>query len=158
MNNHHDSKFDTLKSKGLLNSKADKVTDDLFQNYQFFDPRDLLKVKYEMIRRVQKDGWSITRSAHTFGFSRTAFYQIQNTLLNQGISGLIPLQRGPKSAHKLTENIVDFVSQKISEQQNIRSLELSSLIQKEFGITVHPRSIERALQKRKKKRRNRNGQ
>ena len=69
---HHlpDQKSQALKQQNLLYPKASAVSDQLFQTLTFFDPRDLLQVKYEMVRRVHKDGWSVSRSAAAFGFSR----------------------------------------------------------------------------------------
>jgi hypothetical protein len=44
-----------------LNPSPERVTDELFQ--EFFDPRDLVQVKYEMLRRVQTEGQPVGRSA-----------------------------------------------------------------------------------------------
>ena len=50
-----DAKTDALKQHGCLNPRADAVRDELFLSNAFFDPRDLLQVKYEMLRRVRED-------------------------------------------------------------------------------------------------------
>ena len=59
-----------LKEQGMLNSHPERVRDPLFLENDFFDPQDLLQVKYEMIRRVERDEASVTSSAQDFGFSR----------------------------------------------------------------------------------------
>ena len=45
-----DTKIDRLRQSGTLNPRPDTVTDALFQDSAFFDPRDLLQVRYEMVR------------------------------------------------------------------------------------------------------------
>lgn len=140
-----------LKEKGSLNKNAGKVQDELFQKYDFFDPQDLIQVKYEMIRRVQKDGYTIARASKTFGFSRPSFYEVQNIFEKEGLPGLIPRQRGPKSAHKLSNDVMKYIDQVIQKDQKLRSADLCKLIEKNFGFKVHPRSIERAIARRKKK-------
>ncbi len=53
---------------GTLHLHPETVTDPLFQNSDFFDPRDLVQVKYEMLRRALIDKASITDAASAFGF------------------------------------------------------------------------------------------
>ena len=65
---------------------------------------------YEMLRRVQADGNSITDAAASFGFSRPSFYQAQAAFEQDGLAGLVPRQRGPKQAHKLTDEVLAFIS------------------------------------------------
>lgn len=150
-NKNGDSKVEALKKQGALNPKPQSVKDELFQKYAFFDSHDLVQVKYEMVRRVQKDGWTITQASNAFGFSRPSFYEAKNTFDKQGIPGLIPHQRGPKTAHKLSDDVMRFVEQAITEDNTLRSPEIASIIEKHFSLKAHPRSIERALERRKKK-------
>jgi len=70
-----DAKLQTLQQQGTLNPRPKDVSDELFVQDGFFDPRDLVQVKYEMLRRVQADGKSVTDAAASFGFSRPSFYQ-----------------------------------------------------------------------------------
>ena len=48
-----DSKGESLRQQGVLNPHPEKVADPLFHDSEFFDPRDLVQVKYEMLRRVR---------------------------------------------------------------------------------------------------------
>src|SRR5579863_4307408 len=72
-----DAKLRSLREQGAVNPRPQTVTDDLFTASEFFDPNDLVQVKYEMLRRVEKDGQSVTEAAVKFGFSRPSFYQAQ---------------------------------------------------------------------------------
>ena len=148
-----DTKLEALREQGTLNPNPEGVKDPLFQKNEFFDPRDLLQVKYEMLRRVQTEGSAVTAVARAFGFSRVTFYQILKRFQEDGIGGLIPKLRGPKSAHKLSKNLMAFVETLLAEKPALRSKDIAKLIKIRFDVSVHPRSIERALIRHQKKRR-----
>jgi len=149
-----DLKSKTLGEQGTLNPRPEDVKDPLFQGNEFFDPRDLIQVKYEMLRRHQTEGTSATLAAQAFGFSRVTFYQVLKRFKEDGIGGLFPKLRGPKSAHKISEELIAFVETALAKDPALRPASLAELIKARFAISVHPRSIERALARRQKKRRN----
>ena len=151
MEDYVDSKLDALGQNGTLNAHPEDVTDGLFLDNIFFDPRDLLQVKYEMLRRVRQDGMSISKAAKMFGFSRVSYYQIQHAYDQQGIAGLMPRQRGPRHAHKLTGEVMAFISKCKHKQASLHASDLAIRLKQHFGLSVHPRSIERALQRQQKK-------
>ena len=149
-----DLKHESLRQFGALNAAAEAVRDELFLRHEFFDPRDLVQVKYEMLRRVRVDGASVSQAARDFGFSRTAFYRALSVLEEQGLPGLIPRRPGPKQAHKLNDAVLEFLEQqRQGPDEALRPDALAEMVLKEFDFSVHPRSIERALAKRGKKRR-----
>lgn len=151
MDDRTDAKAKALKEYGALNLRAEDVTDELFCQNEFFDTRDLVLVKYEMLRRVRIDGQSVTQTARAFGFSRVAFYQARAAFEEQGLVGLIPKRRGPRRAHKLSDTVLDFIDQLRSTDKTLRAGALVAMIYKRFNLSVHPRSIERALRRRQKK-------
>lgn len=148
-----DPKVDALQQQGTLNPRSREIRDELFLEGGFFDPRDLVQVKYEMLRRVQADGKPITDAAAAFGFSRPSFYQARSAFEQDGLAGLVPHKRGPKQAHKLTEEVMQFIAEVRGQEPSIRPPELARLIRERFGTTVHPRSVERGLRRHQKKRR-----
>jgi len=145
-----DPKRDALHRQRTLNRRPQEVKAPLFQNSEFFDPRDLVQVKYEMLRQVQEEGKSVKETAASFGFSRVAFYQIRRQFEENGLAGLLPRQRGPQRAHKLTDEVMVYVEQSFARDPSLRAPALVELVKERFGIFVHPRSIERALVRRKK--------
>jgi len=149
----NDPKLETLRQQGTLNPRPRDVSDELFQGSEFFDARDVVQVKYEMLRRVEKEGRPITEAAAAFGFSRPSFYQAQLAFEQGGIAGLVPHKRGPKQAHKLTSKIIDFLQQIRQEDPSLDSAELVGRVKKRFGVVVHSRTIERGLARHQKKRR-----
>jgi len=151
MENDERNKEAALRTNGTLNPRAERVTDALFVKGSFFDARDLVQVKYEMLRRVREEGMNVAEAAASFGFSRVAFYAIQRAWQCDGISGLLPRPRGPKHAHKLNDEVMEYVRAAQSEDATLRAPALVTLVRKRFGVEVHPRSIERALARQSKK-------
>jgi len=144
-------KLRNLQQQGTLNPRPQDVTDELFQASEFFDPNDLVQVKYEMLRRVEIDKISISQSAKSFGFSRPSYYQARFAFAEAGLAGLLPQKRGPRRAHKLNASVVEFLERSRRDQPLVSSQELAAMVHKEFGVHVHPRSIERALLRHQKK-------
>lgn len=145
-----EAKYHALNEQNMLYKKADTVTDEFFQTLDFFDPYDLIQVKYEMVRRVQKEGWSVTRAAAVFGFSRISYYTIQHAIETHGLMGLMPKKRGPKQPTKLTDAVLKFIEQHLEQDPTLSSQKLQVLAATELGVEVHKRTIERALQRKKK--------
>ncbi len=147
-----DPKLRALEEHGSLNPHSQEVRDELFQGSTFFDPRDLVQVKYEMLRRVQKDGQEVVRTAATFGLSRPSFYKAQESFAREGLCGLVPKKRGPKGRHKLTSKVMKFVHKVREQDESLDARAIAELIKEKFQLTVHPRSVERALKRQEKKR------
>lgn len=145
-----ESKMETLREQGALNPHPERVKDSLFEQHDFFDPRDLIQVKYEMLRLVEKEGENVSCAAETFGLSRPTFYEARKAFEKEGLVGLLPRKRGPRGAHKLSEEVMEFVESFIEETDNRKPTELEKEVREKFGIRVHPRSFERALRRRKK--------
>ena len=146
-----DAKTRSLKQHGCLNPHAERVRDELFLSNPFFDPRDLLQVRYEMLRRVREDGVPVSRAAASFGVSRPTWYQAQRAWEAGGLPGLLPDRPGPRRAHKLTDEVVEALRAAKSEQPELTAAELVALVRDRFGISVHRRSIDRALARGKKR-------
>lgn len=140
-----------LHQSGTLNPNSLNVNHSLFQDNEFFDPDDLLQVKYEMLRQVRVDRQPVSQTAREFGFSRPSFYQAQFTFEQGGVAGLLPHKRGPKSGHKLTARIMQFVAERRVAQPELSFAQLAQLVNQNFGLQVHPRSIERQLLREKKR-------
>ena len=145
------SKRQALQQFGALNAAAESVSDERFSSHEFFDPCDVVQVKYEMVRRVRIEGASVSQVAREYGFSRTAFYQALALMEEQGLPGLIPRRPGPRHPHKLTDTVLDFIDQQRQANEVLRPEALAELVLKKFDLSVHPRSIERALAKRQEK-------
>ena len=102
-----DAKQAALAASRTLNSDPQKVTDPAFTAGGFFDPADLLQVKYEMVRQVEVEGVPVSAAARTFGFARQSAYNARAALAAGGLAALIPGKPGPRGGHKLTGPVLD---------------------------------------------------
>ena len=146
-----DAKLEALREHDSLNPRPQTVRDSLFHEHEFFDARDLVQVKYEMLRRVSVEGKTVRQAAADFGCSRPTFYQARSAFTHAGLPGLVPRKRGPRGAHKLSDEILDFLLQTKTEQPILGAPALAELIKQKFGVTLHPRTIERGLERHGKK-------
>ena len=151
MDEQQDSKAKALREHGSLHPRPERVHDPLFQHSEFFDPRDLVLVKYEMLRRVRVESRPVSEAAKAFGFSRVVFYQTKAVFQREGLPGLLPRRRGPKAANKITDAVLEFIDQQRAADGSLRAPALAKMLREHLGISVHPRSIERALARRSKK-------
>lgn len=140
-----DPKTVALLNAGTLNPCPEQVGDPKFQAEEFFDPRDLVQVRYEMLRRVSVDNLSVTQVIAEYGVSRPTYYQVKASFDEAGVTGLVPKKRGPHGPHKLQGDILAFVEKQHVPDEPVRARDLAMLIQQEFSVKVHPRTIERAL-------------
>jgi len=143
-------KAKTLRRHGTLNPHPDAVSYPLFHNSDFFDPADLMQVKYEMLRQVHVDNRSVSESAGNCGLSRPSFYQTRSAFQQDGLYGLLPHKRGPQGGHKLTGLVMEFVRQQRAADPLLTARQLADAVLDRFQVQVHPRSIQRQLLHQKK--------
>lgn len=144
-----DPKATALVRDGTLNPSPEKVSDPKFRDGDFFDPRDAVQVKYEMLRRVSVENVSVTDATVEYGVSRPTYYQAKANFDEAGVAGLVPKKRGPRGPHKLQGEILAFVEQRHVPGSPIHARELADLVREHFSVDVHPRTIERALSGKK---------
>ena len=135
-----------LSAQGATHPRPEAVTDPLFRDSAFFDPNDLVQVKYEMLRSVQQEERSVVEAAQASGLSRPAFYVTQELFQREGLPGLLPRKRGPKRPHKLNDETLAVLAQEIQEAgRMLKGEELAAILAQRFGVEAHPRSILRRL-------------
>jgi len=145
-----DAKAAALDAVGALHPQPDAVGDEAFSIHAFFDPRDRVQVRYEMLRRHHLEGRPVTEVARSFGVSRQTFYKMETAFEAKGIPGLLPGTRGPKRAHKCTDEVLDFVEQWRRSLPPEEGESVAEAVRHRFGVSIHPRSLDRALARRKK--------
>lgn len=150
---NRDPKTEALREEGALHPNPEGVGDEAFRRNEFFDARDRVQVRYEMLRRHRVDQEAVTDVAAAFGVSRQAFYTTEAAFEERGVAGLLPRRRGPKRAHKCTDEILDFVEQWREASPEAGKKDVARVVQERFGVSMHPRSIDRALARHRKKKR-----
>lgn len=142
-----DPKEEALREARALNPRPEAVVDPDFASSEFLDSRDLVQVRYEMVRRVRVDGDSVSAAASDFGFSRPGWYAAAAAIDEGGLPGLLRARPGPRRAHKLSAEIVAFLLTALEFEPGLRAPELARRVEESFGVLVHPRSVERALER-----------
>lgn len=138
-----------LAARGARHAHPQDVTAAVFRDSAFFDPQDVVQVKYEMLRHVRTEPTSVAAAAAAFGFSRPVFYLARAAFTREGLPGLLPRKRGPKRPHKLTDEVLAVLAAVPASGPTAgagsRATTLAALLVTRFGIVAHPRSIERSL-------------
>src|SRR5216684_3274799 len=131
-----DPKEAALAATRCLNPHPEQVRDPAFLASEFFDARDAVQVKYEMVRQVKADGAPVTAAA---------------ALERSGLEGLVPARPGPRGPHKFTGQILTWAEQQLAASPGLRPAQLAPLIEESFGVRVHPRTVEKALARRRER-------
>ena len=143
------AKKEILLENGTYNSNHNKVKDLRFLEDIFYDPQDLVQVKYEMLRSACNTGQTISEVATSFGFSRAAYYKIKNAFDKEGISALVPRLSGPKNPRKLTSGHQQFIDHYLLENPSVSSSHIADILKKERGLDISRRTIERYRKERR---------
>jgi transposase len=140
------AKQDEMRNNGSFNHHANTVSAEIFSSSSFFDSHDVMQVKYEMLRSVERECNNISSAAEKFGFSRVSFYQIKKEFDKYGVSGLMPKKRGPKGSRKLDQDDIEFARSLTGTHTKTQIL--MRLIE-DRGVDVSKRTLERQLSVKK---------
>jgi len=140
------AKHEELRRNGSFNHRAERVHANIFADVSFFDAHDLVQVKYEMLRSVEKGGKDVSSAAEEFGFSRVSFYQIKKEFDENGIAGLMPRKRGPKRSRKIADSDVEFARTLADSHTKAQIVEL---LREERNVDISKRTLERKLANKK---------
>lgn len=143
-NSETKAKHQALQATATFNPRAAEVRHPLFQQSEFFDPHDLLQLKYETIRAIQVECCPIVQASRQFGLSRPTIYQAQLQFQELGLEGLLPHKRGPQKPHKLTPEVRQFLLAQKAAEPHLGALELAQRVRQRFQVSLHPRTIEKA--------------
>lgn len=143
---HLGAKLAVLRTYHAAHPHPGAVVDPLFAPDQaFFDPRDLVQVKYELLRRVGRDRTPVSRQCADFGLSRQTCYLARAAWEQRGWAGLLPHHPGPRRGYRLDSAVLAYLRQARAQQAGPSARQLALLVEQRFDRRVHPRSIERAL-------------
>ena len=74
---------------------------------------------------------------------------------NAGSSGAngagLPVKRGPKAAHKLTGELLQYLREQAAIEPGVKAEELAWRVCQRHAVTLHPRTIQKALKAKAKK-------
>ena len=120
-----DPKVAALREARCLNPHPEQVTDEAFGSQEFFDARDAVQVKYEMVRRVRVDGDSVTAAAAAFGYSRPSYYEAAAALDESGPGRAGAGQaRAARRAQAHRRDVLAWAEQALAADPGLRPAEL----------------------------------
>ena len=137
-----------LKENGSFNEGYQNVTASIFQGSPFFDPQDIVQVKYEMLRSASNKEKPVSEVVSEYGFSRVSFYRNKELFNTGGLEALVPKKPGPKGAHKFQTVGKEFVLDYIKRKPNAKAAEIARQMEDSIGLKVHPLTISRFIQKK----------
>jgi len=143
------NKKEILMANGTFNKNHEKVKKEKFLTEPFYDPMDIVQVKYEMLKDATEGSRQIAKVATEFGLSRASFYKIKEAFESRGLSALVPEKPGPKKPYKLTEPYTEYIDKYISEKPKASSNEIATNLRKDKGLKVSKRTVERYRSKKK---------
>ena len=121
------------------------MRDPKFQENEFFDPHDLVQVKYEMLRRVSVENASVTEATEEYGVSRPTYYQTKASFDKGGLAGLVPRKRGPHGPINFRARHWHSSSSNSLRASLCGHANWQSWFGRSSTLTIHPRTIERAV-------------
>src|SRR5258708_21497162 len=134
-----DEKLKALRQSHALHPHPEGVRDPLFTiGSPFFDPHDLVQVKYELLRRVRVDGDSVSHATSLFALSRPTFYAALAAWERSGLLGLLPEPTGPRQAHKLTEEVLVLLRPLAN---TMSSTQRPTWVREDLQLLLHPPTI-----------------
>lgn len=132
-----------------LARRLPEIKDRLFRSGDFFDPRDVTQVKYEMLRRHRVDGLSVREVAALFGVSRQTVYNVARDFDEHGLIGLSerkPKARpGPRAAWKCTREVIAYAARRRRDRPGVALAEIARAVARRFQISVTAGALRVAL-------------
>ena len=141
------TKIQRLSETRTLNPDPESVTDPLFANSSFFDPKDLLQVRYEMVRSHIKET-TLKETAARYGMSVATCVRLKRTYREGGLHALIPGRRGPRGPRKITPEMLDFAKEYLEHHGDTSIRTLAKLVSEQFEVSIHFSALHRALAKK----------
>ena len=140
-----DKKF--LKYVRCLHPTPELVHDERFQEEGgFFDPKDIVQVKYELLRLCHVEGNDVASACARFGFSRTTYYKVYEAFLDGGIPALMGRPKGRPKPIKLNEIVLGYLIAEKAKNPNLAALKMVSDIMNRYAVKLSERMIQHVWQ------------
>jgi len=135
-----------LEREGTLRPARARVRAPLFVEHPtFFDARDELQVKYEMLRAHFVDQQPVATACLAFSYSRQTFYVLRDRFARRGIAGLRDGRPGPLGPKKCTPDVVAFLRSQRTDDPMLPVTILLERLVRDRGVRLHRRTIERLV-------------
>lgn len=135
--------LELLKRTRCLNPQPEQVQDEYFlKQPDFFDPHDIVQVKYELLRRCEIEGRKIAATCQDFGVSRTTFYKVQQAFYQGGLPHLMGKQRGRQNPIKLNETVRGFLIAEKAKNKKLSARKMVEMLKQRHNVQLTERMIQ----------------
>lgn len=114
-------------------------------NGKFLREEYVAQRKYEMLRAHTVDGLTMKIAAKKFGYSLSMFKKVKKAFEQEGLLGLIPKKRGPKSRYKVTKEVAELI---VSNREKGMNIIENSQALKARGIDISQATVYRVLKEK----------
>ena len=132
-----------LKCARCLHQSPEQVRDERFlQEDGFFDPKDIVQVKYELLRTCQVEEVDVTAACARFGFSRTTYYKVYDAFLRGGIPALMGRPRGRPKPIKVNELVLGYLISEKAKNPRLPAAEMVAPLRQRYQVELSERMIQ----------------
>ncbi len=139
------NKIEFLKKEGIINTKPDRIIHSLFQNNDFFDPLDLMQVRYEMLRAARIENMTVSEACKQFGYSREYFYSLNRDFISRGFAGIMGSIMGRPPLLAQNPEIINYILQRKFTEPNLTGEDLRRELKSKFQLECSRRTVERLI-------------
>ena len=136
-----------LRQTRCLHLSPEKVLDERFQQEGgFFDSKDIVQVKYELLRACEVEGSDVASACTRFGFSRTTYYKVNDAFIQGGIPSLVGRPRGRPQPIKLNETILGYLIAEKAKNPKLTASETVTDVLTQYDVQISVRMIQHVWQ------------
>jgi hypothetical protein len=139
---------DLLRRARCLHLTPERVQDERFiEQPDFFDPKDIVQVKYELLRRCEVEGRDVAPTCLEFGFSRTTYYKVQQAFLDGGLPALMGRPRGRLKPIKVTDILRGYLIAEKAKNPKLSAREMVPALEERYHVQLSERMIQYVWQR-----------
>lgn len=136
-----------LQRARCLHPAPERVHDERFQEEGgFFDPKDIVQVKYELLRSCEVEDGDVASACMRFGFSRTTYYKVYEAFLHGGIPSLMGRPRGRPQPIKLNEIVLGYLIAEKAKNPKLAASEMVAHVLRRYNVQISKRMIQHVWQ------------
>ena len=140
-----------LKANHTFNFRNDKVIASRFIESDLYASRDLLQVRYELVRSIEEGDIALDEVPDKYGVSSVTAKRYVRSFKEGGMIALVPEQKGPKGPSSLDDEALRFIDSYIAEHPKASGRKVHEALESERHLGISKRTVERYLSSKKAK-------
>ena len=145
------NKEEHLRATQTFNTNYAKINDPIFQRSGIMDPRDLLLVRFELVRSLELDGKPIEEVCSQYGISPCTARRYVRDMKERGLIALVPEKRGPNGPSVMTDEIANYIDKYLTDHPKASAGKVYQSLVDAKKVTIGKRTVERYISSKKGK-------